>query len=342
MGDPAWHNSNNSQVHGNFVQAGVINAERIIFGSSEDAGPAIPDTLPAKPTGFLDREHESGRLDELLRAAEAAGTQLLALLPGMQGVGKTTLAVHWGRSNRHLFPDGALFADLAASAPGGPAGADEVLGGFLAQLGVPPAMTPVRTADRQAVFRNLTSGRRMLVVLDDAASTAQVTEVLPASERSCVLVTTRKTLGLDAVSVPVEPFGSEHAEALAGRDLGEPVSDDDRAALRKVANACGGHPLALDLLRGKLAGRVPLASYVDGILSRGLCCRGCGSTTGPSSPRSRSKRCTRSCPPRKNALSGCWGRIPVPRSRHARPPRCSTCRSSRPPNSWMTCSACGC
>ncbi|MBQ6642936.1 MAG: hypothetical protein IJH84_18125 [Saccharopolyspora sp.] len=270
MGDPAWHNSNNSQVHGNFVQAGVINAERIIFGSSEHAGPAIPDTLPAKPTGFLDREHESGKLDELLRAAEAAGTQLLALLPGMQGVGKTTLAVHWGRSNKHLFPDGALFADLAASAPGGPAGADELLGGFLAQLGVPPAMTPVRTADRQAVFRNLTSGRRMLVVLDDAASTAQVTEVMPASERSCVLVTTRKTLGLDAVSVPVEPFGSEHAEALAGRDLGEPVSDDDRAALRKVANACGGHPLALDLLRGKLAGRVPLASYVDGILSRGL------------------------------------------------------------------------
>ncbi|MFF1482792.1 BTAD domain-containing putative transcriptional regulator [Streptomyces sp. NPDC058301] len=210
-------------------------------------------SLPRAPGGFTGRVAQLARLDAL--TAEDAP---VCLVTGPAGVGKTALAVHWAHHNADRFPDGLLFADLGGFGAGGPADGELVLQRFLRRLGVAPQHIPDSAEGAGALYRELTADRRVLVVLDDAGSSAHVRPLLPAGARCVTLVTSRDRLGGLVVSeaarpVPVDVLDDGDSTALLVSVLGARRVTAEPHAARSLAGLCGGLPLALRVVAARLA-----------------------------------------------------------------------------------------
>ena len=124
---------------------------------------------------------------------------------------------------------------------------------FLRRLGVPAEDMPVGEDERSGMLRGLLASRRVLMLLDNAATEAQVRPLLPGAGGSLVLVTSRSVLeGLEAdqrISLDVLP-GDEATALLAGL-IGTQRAQADPQALSRVLDWCGGLPLAL-----RIAGQI--------------------------------------------------------------------------------------
>src|SRR5204862_315290 len=132
--------------------------------------PVTPAQLPADQAGFTGRAIQLRRLDGLLRADAV----VVSIVTGTAGVGKTAFAVHWAHRVRNRFPDGQLYLNLRGYAPNGPMQPVDALAQFLAALGVPGERIPGELDQAASLYRSLVADRRLLVVLDDARSPAQV------------------------------------------------------------------------------------------------------------------------------------------------------------------------
>ena len=175
-----------------------------------------PTQLPADIGDFTGRETHVAHLCALLvgETAGSPGAVRIAVVNGAAGLGKTTLAVHAAHRVREEFPDGQLYVDLlGASAQ--PAEPREVLARFLRDLGVDGDKVPAGNDERAALFRMRLTGRRVLILLDNARDAAQVRSLLPGSSSCAVLVTTRNRTP-DLVSTRfVDLNVLEDTEALA-------------------------------------------------------------------------------------------------------------------------------
>jgi DNA-binding SARP family transcriptional activator len=240
--------------------------ERILRDEPDPAPPAtqVPAQLPLEAPGFTGRTAELARLDTM----PAAG---VCVLSGPPGVGKTALAVHWAHRAALRFPDGQLHVDLCGFAPAGSAvGPAEALDGFLLALGVtqpPPAL-----AAKAALYRSLLSGRRILVVLDDARDAEQVRPLLPGSPGCLAVVTSRDQLdglltaqGARWIAVGL-PSAAEAHRILAARLDPRQVAAEPSTVDELVAR-CDRLPLALAILAARAATRpgFPLATLLDPI-----------------------------------------------------------------------------
>ncbi|MFF9397896.1 BTAD domain-containing putative transcriptional regulator [Streptomyces sp. NPDC014744] len=217
--------------------------------------PRPADLLPRAPRGFQGRAAE---LAALGRAA--AGEAPVCLVTGPAGVGKTALALHWAHRNAAAFPDGRLFADLRGFSDTGEPAPVEVLREFLLALGVAPRRVPESVSAAAALFRSLTDRRRLLVVLDNARGSASVRPLLPGGADCVTLVTSRNRLeGLIASDaarpVPVDVLEPQDGTALLAGVLGEERVLAEPMAARRLAELCGGLPLALRVTAARLAGR---------------------------------------------------------------------------------------
>ena len=156
----------------------------------------MPGLLPRDVPGFTGREEELARLAGLA----GGGRVVVTAIGGTAGVGKTALAVHAAHRLLAQFPDGHLYADLRGYTEGqDPAEPGEVLEVFLRRLGVPAEEVPVTVEERSGLLRQLLASRRVLMVLDNARTEAQVRPLLPGAGGSLVLVTSRSVLpGLEA------------------------------------------------------------------------------------------------------------------------------------------------
>ena len=219
---------------------------------------SVPAQLPPDLADFTGRDTETKYLCDLFsgRPAPGPGAPVIATVSGLGGVGKTALAVHVAHGLTGRFSDGQLFADLRGAGPV-PAAASEVLGDFLHALGVSDAAVPAGQDNRAALFRSLTSTRRILIVLDNAASAVQVQPLLPASATCGVIVTGRRRLtelaGSTAVAADVMP-AAEATAFLAAVSAGR-TDATDSAQLAALARACGYLPLALRIAGARLAAR---------------------------------------------------------------------------------------
>ena len=104
------------------------------------------------------------------------------------------------------------------------------------------------------MLRQLLASRRVLMVLDNARTEAQVRPLLPGAGRSLVLVTSRSVLpGLEADErISLDVLTEDEAVAmLAG--LGGHRAAADPAAVAEVARLCGRLPLALRIAGQLLA-----------------------------------------------------------------------------------------
>ena len=219
----------------------------------------VPAQLPPDVAAFTGRADQLKLLDGLSPDPDAPGTAVaVCSIAGMAGVGKTALAVHWGHRVRASFPDGQLYLDLRGHSPGPALSAREALAHMLRSFGVPPE---VLDDPDLAVghYRSLLAGRRVLVVLDTAASADQVRPLLPAGPGSLVLVTSRQRLsGLvardGARQVILDVLDPEDAVQLLTRLLGEDRVSREARAVADLARACSYLPLAL---------RIAAANVVD-------------------------------------------------------------------------------
>ncbi|VVJ20519.1 Transcriptional regulator [Amycolatopsis camponoti] len=217
------------------------------MSGTEPSGP-VPRQLPADVRGFVNRLQDLARLDEIIDDSAAPGATIVVV--GTAGVGKTSLAVHWAHRVRARFPDGQLYVNLHGYDPGPPITPHEVLERFLHALTVPVAAVPADLESRAALFRSLLSGRRMLVVLDNAATVGQVRPLLPGSSECLVLVTSRSSLsGLvardGARRLSLRVLSEDEATELIQRITSGYRDQDDTAELAELARLCARLPLAL-------------------------------------------------------------------------------------------------
>ncbi|MCX4451065.1 AfsR/SARP family transcriptional regulator [Streptomyces sp. NBC_01789] len=228
--------------------------------------PRAPYQIPSSVPEFTGRDTEAAALVALLRRAASgpareAGDAPDPLRPvvvsGMGGIGKTALAVQAARLVREEFPDGTLYADLRGFSSGGPRSAHDLLARLLDDLGARPAALPDDTDDRAALFRSAVAGRRVLLVLDNARDAAQVVPLLPPHGPSAVLVTSRHLLAeLPGVELmPLHPLRPDEQLALLSRLCGSARIEREPAALTGILAACGGLPLALRIVGGRLTSR---------------------------------------------------------------------------------------
>ncbi len=252
-------NSVSGTVSGNVVQAASIGSVHI---HSAPPGNPVPQQLPPAPGLFVSRDDE---LTELDRWWEHEEHQLLVVVSGPGGVGKTSLALRWLHDTRDRFPDGQLYVDLGAHAEA--AQPDEVLEWFLGALGV--EVVPPSLPQRQALFRSLTADRSFSILLDNAASAGQVRPLLPASAGCVVVVTSRwrlSPLGMDGARfIEVDPMGVQASVELLERVVGERRLAVEAEAARELARLCGGMPIALGVIGARLSRRPrrSLAREVD-------------------------------------------------------------------------------
>jgi tetratricopeptide (TPR) repeat protein/transcriptional regulator with XRE-family HTH domain len=228
-----------------------------------------PAQLPAAVADFAGREEEIAQLEAML-AARGSGGMLIAVIEGLGGIGKTTLALHWAHTLRPKFPDGALFADLRGYHPTGkPANPFDVLGGFLRAMGVAPEAVPHDDADRSALFRSVMDGKRMVLMLDDASDVEQVEPLLPGSANCLVIVTTRVRLGGLVVRHGARRLGlgglaSAGATMLLSGIIGAARVAAEPEAVDELVACCASLPLALRIVADRAASRPgrPLADLV--------------------------------------------------------------------------------
>jgi DNA-binding SARP family transcriptional activator/Flp pilus assembly protein TadD len=229
---------------------------------------SVPAQLPAPAAGFVGRHGELRSLDDLL----ARGTEpalIIASVAGSAGVGKTAVAVRWAHRVRDRFPDGQLFVDLRGFATGEPVRPIDALTGFLAGLGVAPERRPVQLDQARALYRSMLAGRRVLVVLDNAASVEQVRPLLPGEPGCFVLITSRDRLGGLIARDGAQPFrlgplSPDEAGDLLSRLLGESRVADDRESTADLAATCAYLPLALRVAAAALTAEPdwPVHDYV--------------------------------------------------------------------------------
>jgi len=222
--------------------------------------PDPPVQIPAPPERFVGRRRALERLDHLWAGRQAH--RPLAILCGIGGIGKTTVAVRWLTEKRSEFPDGLLYANLSEPDGATPISPNETLFTMLTTLGIAGDDIPGDLSQRSAAFRAATTDRRLGVLLDNAVSAAQVRSLLPATRSTMVLVTSRRRLTTlvrdDAQLLDVGPLGDAEARAVLAESVG-PARMSDTTATDEIVAACGGLPLALSVVAARLRAR-PLRS----------------------------------------------------------------------------------
>ncbi|MBW4718631.1 ATP-binding protein [Saccharothrix obliqua] len=236
---------------------------------ADRAAGVVPRQLPAAPRTFAGREHELAALTAALGDhAGRGGPVVISALGGAGGIGKTWLALRWAHRYADRFPDGQLFVDLAGFSPSGtPLTPADAVRGFLDALGVAPDRVPAGLAAQVGLYRSLLAGRRLLVVLDNARTTDQVTPLLPGSPTCTVVVTSRDRLawlvtGHGARPLALDVLTDDEARALLAVRLGADRLAREPDAVAELVARCGGYPLALAIVAGRAEAfpEIPLAA----------------------------------------------------------------------------------
>lgn len=260
-GEPPRDESAGTIAIGTFAESSL--APAVAPGDAMVPAPAAAKARPAQlPTDigdFTGRETHVEHLCALLlvgNAANSPGAVRIAVVNGAAGLGKTTLAVHAAHQVRTHFPDGQLYVDLLGASPQ-PASPGEVLARFLRDLGIEGDKVPARDDERAALYRTTLTGRRVLILLDNAKDAAQIRPLLPGSSSCAVLVTTRnRTSDLASTRfLDLDVLEDTEALALFSRVVGEERAEAEPDATAEVLVACAGLPLAVRICAARLAAR---------------------------------------------------------------------------------------
>ncbi|HEY3611752.1 MAG TPA: BTAD domain-containing putative transcriptional regulator [Pseudonocardiaceae bacterium] len=229
-----------------------------------------PRQLPAPPRLFTGRTAELAALTDMLDA-QAGTTMAISAIGGTGGIGKTWLALQWAHLHVDRFPDGQLHVDLRGFDPAGqPMSPATAIRGFLDALGVDTVPTDLNA--QVGMYRSLVADKRMLIMLDNAADTAQVTPLLPGSATCVALVTSRRRLtglltGHGAHALDLDVLAAAESRELLARYLGADRLAAHPTAVRELLSLCAGLPLAISIIAAHATAHpdFPLSALADAL-----------------------------------------------------------------------------
>ncbi|MFE2142431.1 tetratricopeptide repeat protein [Streptomyces sp. NPDC059456] len=222
-------------------------------------------------TDFVGRRRELKELREDIartgldtlsgRKAKSPRARVL-LVAGRPGSGRTALAEAFVREVGDDYPDGVLRVRLTT--PGGETVATErAIRTLLEGLG---EATPPGAAEDElsSALRAALTGRRTILLVDDAADPYQVDALLPDTPECLVVITAEGPLtGIpDVRPCTLGGLDTPSGVQMLGRRIGDTRITVDPRAAEALVEECGGQPAALALAGGWLAAH-PKAAVAD-------------------------------------------------------------------------------
>lgn len=212
----------------------------------------VPAELPADTRSFTARQEEMDWL------REAVLSESVAVVDGPGGVGKSALALHVAHAMAGRFRDGVVYVNLNGAAPGlQPLPVLDALGHLLRSLGLDGSAVPADLEGAVARYRSLTMTSDLLVILDNALDAEQVLPLIPAGAGCRAIITSRNALTtLDSARhLHLAGLGDSDALTLLARIAGPDRVQHEPDAAAKIAELCGGFPLAIRIAGARLAAR---------------------------------------------------------------------------------------
>jgi DNA-binding SARP family transcriptional activator len=225
--------------------------------------PASSDTqsvsnLPVKRAGFVERQETAEAWEDLNRAVSAASCST-AIITGMAGIGKTTLAIRWAHELAGTFSDGQLYVNLRGfDSSEEPESTDSVRDALLEALGENLAALDKDPKVRHMRYRQLLASRKLIIVLDNARDVDQVRTLVAGESKSFTIITSRNQLaGLvvreGAYSVSLSRWSEAESLRLLSGPIGTRRASKEPDAMAWIAETCAGLPLALAIMAGRAA-----------------------------------------------------------------------------------------
>ncbi|QXE38688.1 ATP-binding protein [Streptomyces sp. GMY02] len=260
-----YQDTSHNLVSGDLITVGNVGRD-FVLQVPERITPAL-EGLPAPTRLFSGR---STYLDDLAQALDPdqADDCVAHVVTGMPGVGKTELVLQVAaRALRRegWFPGGVLFVDLFGYDPERRLPPEQALAGFLRALGVPAEHVPAEAQERARLYATILrtyadAGRRLLVVLDNAAAAEDVRLLLPSDGATAVLITSRHALGVPGTRThrltelqPAEAVALLEDGLTAANGASDTRVADAPTVAAEIARLCGRLPLALQIVTALLA-----------------------------------------------------------------------------------------
>lgn len=216
----------------------------------------VPRMLPARVPYFTGHRDLLKTLHSRLVEDQGSGAGLVTVITGRGGVGKSAVANEAANEAAEEFPDGQLYARMAA---GGDRteNISNVLRQFLSALGFAPSRIPAGMEDRAALYRSAIAGRRMLAVVDDVADEAMLRPLVPGTPAGRLLVTTRARTAplLGSAVFELDVFGPEEGVELLAAMIGRERTEAELPAAVELVGLCDGLQLAICGAASRLVAR---------------------------------------------------------------------------------------
>ncbi|MEU7008328.1 BTAD domain-containing putative transcriptional regulator [Streptomyces sp. NPDC046332] len=215
--------------------------------------------LPATARVFIGRESELQQAGQKLDqdTSPCGSTAPILTVDGPAGVGKTAFALELAHEHAGLFPDGQLYVDLRGTSDSGTRSASDALARLLQGLGVEHDRLPHDLEGRATLYRTLMHGRRMLLLLDDAADADQLRPLVPPGPSAVIVTSRRLQRGLvareGAQRIGLRPLDRQAATDLFLALLGPERCAGQRATVERLAEYCGRLPLGIRIAAGTMA-----------------------------------------------------------------------------------------
>ncbi|GAA1548201.1 helix-turn-helix domain-containing protein [Kribbella lupini] len=231
-------------------------SQRELLLSASQRASDLTRGLPSATVGFTGRAGEVEELTQFLAAGVTAPAVPIAAITGMGGIGKTSLALKVAEELADQFPDGQFLLDLRGFSRSGALDPLTALELLLGMVGTADAELPDDVDRASARFRSAVAGRRMLLILDNAADSTQVLPLLPGTSGTAVVVTSRRLmpeLG-GARQLQLDSLSEQEAVDLLAEIGGPTVRAESGAAVR-IVQYCARLPLAVRVAGAQLIGR---------------------------------------------------------------------------------------
>src|SRR6266536_430193 len=217
--------------------------------SSDSSIRAIkPAQLPPQVGHFVGRGREIETLN--VTGHELPDGQKIILIAGPAGIGKTALAVHWAHTAKLAFPDGQIYLDLRGHDRKSALRSGEIVPYLLRSLSVDALHVPHSQAEQLALYRSILHDKRLLIIFDNARTASQVRDVIPPTQLSLAIITSRYRMHALAaepqtVTIPLSPFQPEESVQLLQRIAGQLRIELESQYAQQLVALCGHLPLAI-------------------------------------------------------------------------------------------------